>query len=128
MLTTIEIIHEPHPKKKAIYRAIHGDQQASGKTAGQALDSLEELLAATTQQEKEGTIVILQRFRPDEFFSSQQQNRMQALMNRFHDALAVDESLSDEERQELEHLISQEWQAAIARAASFLGQTDQSTH
>jgi hypothetical protein len=125
MLTTIEIIREPQPKK-TIYRAIQGEKQASGKTAGQALDSLEKLLATAAPNEGEGTLVILQRFNPDVFFSAEQQNRMQALMNRFHDALTANTSLSAEERQELEQLVNLEWQAAIARAATFLAQTGHS--
>ncbi|HBY94006.1 MAG TPA: hypothetical protein DEP84_08590 [Chloroflexi bacterium] len=67
-------------------------------------------------------LVIVQRFRPDAFFTPEQQARLQELMDRFHEALATGRDLAPEERVELERLVDAEWQAAIERGAAILKQ------
>jgi hypothetical protein len=124
MLQTIEIFQELNRRKKAKYRAVRGKQQAEGDTPGQALDSLEKLLAA--EERAVNSLVIVQRFQPDAFFSKPQQDRLQALMNQFRSAINTDATLSPEEHAELEQLIDAEWIAAIARAAAIIAQSDPS--
>ena len=63
------------------YRAICGDHQVTGQTAGQALDRLEAEL--TTESTTGETLVILQRFRPDDLFTAAQQQRLRELMDQF---------------------------------------------
>ncbi len=123
MLQTIEIYRESGTRRNKNYRAVHGQQQAEGETAGQALDSLEKML--TTSGESSNSLVILQRFQPDALFPETAQMRLQALMSRFHDAINQDTELTAEERTELEQLIDAEWIAAIARTATILAQTHQ---
>jgi hypothetical protein len=123
MLQTIEIYQESGKRSNKSYRAIRGQQQAEGKTAGQALDSLEKML--TTSGESSNSLVILQRFQPDTLFPETAQMRLQALMSRFHDAINQDTELTAEERTELEQLIDAEWIAAIARTTTILTQTNQ---
>lgn len=121
MLQTIEIYQESG--RRTGYRAIQGQQQAEGKTAGQALDSLEKIL--TTSGKSTNSLVILQRFQPDTLFPETEQIRLQELMAQFHDAINQDTELSDKDRTQLEQLIDAEWIAAIARTANILAQMNQ---
>jgi hypothetical protein len=118
-MSTIEIIQEQANIESAVYRARCRDWQAVGATPGAALDAIERLVAAT-REDGNGTVVIVQRFRPDAFFTSQQQARLQELMERFQVTLAAGKELATEERKELEALVDAEWQAAIDRAAEIL--------
>lgn len=127
MITTIEIIQEQGDAQQTTYRAIRGDRQAADTTPGQALDTLERMLAMQGGVEEEGTLVIVQRFRPDAFFTAKQQAQLQELMSRFHEACNAGQDLSPEEKQELEQLVDAEWQAAIERGAAILKQARRST-
>jgi hypothetical protein len=120
VVTIIEILQEQHEAQPPIYRAISGNRQAASTTPGQALDILDRMLAG--QGEEEGTLIIVQRFRPDAFFTADQQARLQELMDRFHTACSTGQELSPEEKQELERLVDTEWQAAIDRGAAILKQ------
>ncbi len=123
MLQTIEIYRESGKRRRTSYRAVRGRQQAEGKTPGQALDSLEKLLSA--EEKTANSLIVLQRFQPDAFFSKSQQTRLQKLMTRFHEAINTDATISPDERAELEQLVNAEWIAAIARASAMIAQTDQ---
>lgn len=120
MLDTIEIVREQWDAQQILYRAIRGEQQAAGATPGQALDSLERMLAVRGKEGETGTLIIVQRFRPDAFFTAQQQARLEALMNRFHTVRETGQVLNPEEKQELERLVDAEWQAAIERGEAIL--------
>lgn len=115
MTQAVAIVQEQQAGQKRTYRAIRGRDQATGSTPGQALDKLEALF--NSEQGQSNTFVIVQRFAPDEFFTVEQQTRLQTLMARFHEGL-----LSPHEQTELEQLIETEWQAAIQRA-SFISPT-----
>lgn len=121
-MTTIEIISEVRAEE-TIYRALCGEQQATGATPGQALDMIERELAAQGNKQSGGTLVIVQRFLPDKFFTADQQARLRELMDQFHAAIAVGEALSPQKQQELESLVEAEWNALIERAAAILKQT-----
>ena len=96
------------------YHAIAGTKQSSGATAGAALDALTAQLSA----EETGTLVIVQSFRPDQFFTAAQQQRLEQLMARWRTARDRGLLLSAEEQAELEALIETELQAATQRAAT----------
>ncbi|NUM75765.1 hypothetical protein HUU40_15490 [candidate division KSB1 bacterium] len=115
-MSTIEIIQESAQTERAICRARCREWQASGPTPGSALDALERVVAAS-QEDGNGTVVIVQRFRPDAFFTSGQQARLQELMERFHE---VGSLFDPANQKELESLVDAEWQAAIDRAAQIL--------
>ncbi len=119
-IAAIEIFREQTEAQQPVYRAIQGDRPAVGPTPGQALDTLERMLATSGDGEEEGTLVIVQRFRPDAFFTAEQQARLKELMERFHEACAAGQDLSPEEKKELEHLVDAEWRAAIERGAAIL--------
>ncbi|MCC6604716.1 MAG: hypothetical protein IT327_16020 [Anaerolineae bacterium] len=115
-MQTIAIFQEPDKRKRMSYRAIRGQQQAEGKTPGQALDSLEKLSGS----QDENALVILQRFQADAFFNQAQQEKLAELMGHLQETLKNDNALSPAERAELERLIDAEWAGAIARAASLI--------
>lgn len=125
-MTSIEIVQEQTSPTGMVYRALCRDWQALGDTPGEALDALERLLA-TGGEEGDGTVVIVQRFRPDAFFTSAQQARLKELMERFYAARAAGNELAPEERKELQALVDAEWEAAIARAAEILKQAKRTT-
>ena len=132
-MTTIEIIKEQSSPGTVVYRAVHDKLQAVGKTPGQALDALESLASRSSRfvgayftdeqkEEEEGTLVIVQRFRPDRFFNSSQQIRLRKLMDKFHNAVKEGESLLPEEMAELEALVNSEYQGAAERATVVLAE------
>lgn len=126
MLDTIEIVREQRDAQQTLYRAIRGEQQAAGATPGQALDILERMLAVRGKEGGTGTLIIVQRFRPDAFFTAEQQARLQVLMSRFQAAGETGQELDPKEKQELERLVDAEWQAAIERGKAIL-RTQRST-
>lgn len=83
-------------------------------------------MLVTPGAQEEGTLVIVQRFRPDEFFTAQQQARLQELMDRLHEAQAAGQDLPPDEKEELERLVDAEWQAAIERGSAILHQVKRS--
>lgn len=124
MIKTIQIVQEPNGAEPPAYRAIQGHQQATGKTAGEALDSLEEKLMLQGEQgeEVEESLILVQRFKPDRYFTAPQQTRLQELMARFHAAGNTTALLSPDEQAEQEQLIDVEWNAAMTRAKALLAQ------
>ena len=94
------------------YRALSGDKESTGRTAGEALDALTSQLT----EDEGGTLVIVQTHKPDQFFGARQQERLAELM-RLRDA----GSLSAEDGRELEGLIEAELRGARERAESLLG-------
>jgi hypothetical protein len=125
-MTTIEIIREQADKQHAVYRAICGEQQAAGVTPGEALDALERLLATGAEEQEAGTVIIMQRFRPDMFFTEAQQTRLRELMDQFYAARDSGQEFPPEHKQELETLVQAEWQAAIKRAEALLAESARS--
>jgi len=125
-MTTIEIIREQADQQNTIYRAICGEQQAAGVTPGEALDALESLLAASGEEPEAGTVIVVQRFRPDVFFTEEQQTRLRELMEQFRTARDAGQELPPERKQELEALVHAEWQAAIQRAHGLLDEAERS--
>lgn len=96
------------------YHAIAGHKQSAGATAGAALDALTAQLSA----EETGTLVIIQTFRPDHFFTATQQHRLAELMTKWHAAHANATTFAPDEQAELEALIASELDAATRRAAA----------
>jgi hypothetical protein len=103
-MTTITIL----PEKEDSYRALAGDKESIGRTAGEALDGLTSQLS----DDENGTLVIVQNHKADEFFDTTQQQRLTELMH-----LRQARILSSEEEQELENLIEAELDGARRRTA-----------
>jgi len=108
-MTTITIL----PEKADSYRALAGDKESTGRTAGEALDALTSQLA----DDEGGTLVIVQNRKADQFFSTAQQERLAELM-RLREAGTV----SPEDEKELEGLIEAELDGARLRAEALLNE------
>jgi hypothetical protein len=108
-MTTITIL----PEKNDSYRAVAGDKESTGRTAGEALDALSSQL----EEEESGTLIIVQRRKADQFFNAAQQSRLAELMRQRSAGM-----LSAEEETELEGLIQIELDGARQRAAALLHQ------
>lgn len=115
-MTTITILPESDNAHGTIYRAAAGDLESTGETAGQALDALTPQLT----QDETGTLIIVQHWRPDRFFTAPQQQRMEELMGRWRDARDAGQELPGDERAELERLIEAETRGAAERADAAL--------
>ncbi|XZN93515.1 MAG: hypothetical protein ACM65M_12140 [Microcoleus sp.] len=71
-MTTVAILPVLNTNGEKSYRAIAGDRQSVGQTAGQALDALTALLGETDFS----ALIVIQRFNPDELFTIQQKKNI----------------------------------------------------
>ena len=115
-MTTVAILPIYDASGNKSYRAVAGDKQSIGKTAGQALDAL-----TTELGENEfSALLLLQNFHPDQFFGVEQLSRLSELMDMWRTARDEGRSLSEEMQAELDNLIEAELKAATNRSASLL--------
>ncbi len=108
-MTTVSILPEMSGVRAGTYRAVAGNFQAVGNTIGQALGFLPQ---AQLDASENATLVVLQRLRPDQFFTAEQQQRLQELMGRWRTARDSGTALPSEEQAELEALVDAEVRAA----------------
>jgi hypothetical protein len=120
-MTTVAIWPVSGAGGERSYRALAGDKQSIGKTAGQALDALTAQLGET----EFGGLVILQSFRPDALFSAVQQERLSELMNLWRTARDQGQLLSSDQQTELDVLVNAELNAATIRTAALIQQAGQ---
>jgi hypothetical protein len=113
-MTTISIFPEHSGAQPTGYRAVAGNRQSVGRTAGEALDALTSQL----DEAERGTLVVVQHRRPDQFFTAEQQQRLQELMGRWRAARDAQTGLPADEQAELNALVEAEVRAAAARAAA----------
>jgi hypothetical protein len=114
-MTTIAILPEPLDEGTS-YRAVAGTRQSTGRTPGEALDSLSRQLA----DQESGTLIVVQHMRPDEFFSAAQRQRLAELWQRWCQARDAHAELPAMEQSELESLVAAETEATTRRAAALL--------
>jgi hypothetical protein len=103
------------------FRAVAGDKQSVGRTAGEALDAL----TLQLPQESAGTMIIVQTWRSDSLFGSEQQAKLAELMAQWRSARDRSEELSPELQAELDALTTAELKAAELRAAEILRESQQ---
>src|SRR5438046_415072 len=115
-MTKIAILAEPSVEGDTMYRAVSGARQAVAKTAGAALDAL----AAQLPPDQSGTLVVVQNHKPDQFFTAQQQGRLEDLMKRWRIVRDSGGVFSTSEQAELNALVEAEIQASGERAAAAL--------
>ncbi len=115
-MTTIAILSESPGSPTTNFRAVAGDKQSVGKTAGQALDALTSQLDET----QTGTLLVVQSLRPDHFFTAQQQQRLEELFARWRGFRDRGIPLPAEEQAELDSLVEAEVRATAERARSLL--------
>lgn len=120
-MTTVAIVPASDASGEKIYRAIAGDKQSTRRTAGEALDAL----TAQLETSEFSTLLIIQSFRPDWFFSVQQQRRLSELMSLWRTARDRGQTLPKEQQAELDSLVEAELRAATARTAALVQQLSQ---
>lgn len=117
-MTTVAILPISDLDGERAYRAISGDKCSVGKTAGQALDAL----TAQLDDIEFSALLIIQSFRPDLFFSAEQQQRLSELMVLWRSARDQGQELPPEQQAELNSLVELELQAATARTSVLMRQ------
>ncbi|MEH2213424.1 MULTISPECIES: hypothetical protein [unclassified Nostoc] len=115
-MTTVAILPTRDASGEKSYRAIAGDKHSVGKTAGQALDALTAQLGET----EFSALLVIQSFRPDAFFSAQQQERLSELMRLWRSARDRGQELLPEQQAQLDDLVEAELRAATARTAALM--------
>ena len=120
-MTKVAILPESTDAGQLAYRAIAGEHQSLGKTAGEALDAL----TATLSADEAGTLVVVQHHHPDPFFTAQQQARLNQLMARWRAARDIGVDLPPAEQAELDALADTEVRAATARTTAVLKELGQ---
>jgi hypothetical protein len=98
------------------FRAVAGDKQSVGRTAGEALDALTPQLS----EENAGAVIILQAWRPDEFFDSQQRARLEELMRLWRTARDRAVAFAPQLQAELDSLTAAELKASELRTERIL--------
>lgn len=117
-MTTITIIPGDPKGSPTTFRAVAGDVQSVGATAGQALDALTEKIGTL----QETTLIMVQPMRPDALFTAEQQQRLTELMDHWRAARDVGTSLPPQEQAELDALVEAELRAASERSAALVRQ------
>jgi hypothetical protein len=117
-MTTVAILPISDVNGEKSYRAIAGDKHSIGKTAGQALDAL----TAQLDEIEFSALLVIQSFRPDPFFSAEQQERLSELMNLWRLTQDQGQELSSEQQAELNRLVEIELRAATARTVALMQQ------
>jgi len=115
-MTTIAIVPESPGTQGTQYRAIAGNKQSVGRTAGEALDAL----APQLDEAEAGTLVVVQQLRPDHYFTAEQQKRLGELMTRWRKARDAGTPLTAPEQAELDALVEAELRAAANRAGALV--------
>jgi sarcosine oxidase gamma subunit len=100
-MATISILPESQSTGEVIWRAVAGDKESVGKTRGEALD---ELMAKMDQASSTAPILVRQ-MGPDEFFTAEQQQRLEGLMSRWRAARDGGQQLPPEDQPEWEALV-----------------------
>lgn len=120
-MTTVSLLPISDASGEKSYRAIAGDKQSVGKTAGQALDALTSQLGEV----EFSALLVIQNLHPDKFFSTEQQQRLSQLMTMWRTARDQGQTLPPEIQIELDNLVNTELNAATARTASLVQQLSQ---
>lgn len=113
-MTRVAILPEPCEDGVLRYRAIAGERQSVGNTAGEALDAISAQLPIHVK----GTLVVVQNLQADEFFTREKCARLEHLMARWRAARDAGVSLPLIEQAELDSLVQEEIVAAGRRAAA----------
>ncbi len=109
---TTAVHFEEQDSETPRFRAVSGNRQSVGRTAGEALDAL----LANEGADVESSTILIQRFVPDTYVTQAQYDRMQEL-------IAGRGALTDQEDAELDALIDAELEATIARTDALLPKT-----
>ena len=95
-----------------LFNAIAGNKHTNGRTVGEALDALNEQL----DDNERGTLIIIQNYRPDNFFGLEQQERLGSLMEQWRSARDSGNEFPPKKQEELDSLVESELIASAKRA------------
>ncbi len=115
-MTTVVVV--PNNRRGKNFRAISGEKESFGETVGEALDAMTKELELNGRN----AVVYVQDFRPDEFFTAEQQLRLAELMEKWRNARDKNEMLSADEQMELEQLIATELEGSARRTEKLANQ------
>lgn len=115
-MTTVAIMPIAGLNGEKSYRAMAGDKYSVGQTAGQALDAL----TAQLGEMEFSSLLIIQSFSPDPWFSAEQQKRLSELMAQWRAARDQDQVFPSDQQAELDALVEAELNAATARTAALM--------
>ena len=119
-MTTITILPEKSGAEGMIYRAVAGEKESVGKTAGEALDALTSQLG----DQEAGMLVILRSLRPDPLFTTEQQRRLAELMSGWRAARDANGSLDGDQQSELASLVEAELEATRRRTEAAIRESE----
>ncbi len=112
-MRAIAILPEGDHALPTTFHAVTTDRKAAGRTPGEALDALTSQLG----DEQAGAAVIVQLFRPDNYFTAEQRERLSTLMERWRAARDAGSALPPAEQDELARLVDEELHGSAERAA-----------
>lgn len=95
------------------YQAVAGECHSEGRSVGEALDAL----TLQLPEDDGESLIVVQRFRGDAFFSAAQQARLRELMQRWRASRDRGDVLPADEQAELQSLVDAELAASAARSA-----------
>lgn len=119
-MAIVAIVPISNANGETSYRAVAGDKQSIGRTAGQALD----VLIAQLGEAEFDRLLAIQGFCPDAFFGVEQQERLSELMDLWRSARDRGEAFPPEQQAELNALVEAELKAAGDRILA-LAKTDE---
>jgi hypothetical protein len=117
-MNTITIFPENPKAAVTQFRAVAGEKQSVGATAGEALDAL----TAQLGEPQATTLVVVQPQQADALFTAEQQQRLAELMTRWRAARDSGTPFPPEEQAELDSLVEVELRAALQRSADLARQ------
>jgi hypothetical protein len=117
-MNTITIFPENPRAPTPRFRAVAGEKQSVGATAGEALDAL----TAQLGEPQATTLVFVQPMQADALFTAEQQQRLAELMTRWRAARDAGALFPPAEQAELDTLVAAELRAAMQRSEALAGQ------
>jgi len=111
-MTKVTIVADNPGAPNTRFRASARNHESVGATVGAALDALTSQLDASSA----GTLIIVQNLHGDEFFTADQQARLESLFTKWRAARDAGRSLPPDEQSELESLVDAELEGAGKRA------------
>lgn len=113
-MTKVTIVAEELDTPNPRFRASADHKESVGSTPGAALDAL----TAQLDPAETGTLIVVQNFEGDKFFTHAQQHRLEELLVKWREARDSGKTLASEEQAELEALVDAELDGSARRASA----------
>jgi hypothetical protein len=115
-MTSISILPITDATGKRHYQAVSGENRSIGQTPGQALDAI----AQTLDPEGCSIFLLTPNFKPDQFFTAAQQQRLETLMAAWRNARDTEQLFPVDLQAELDELVEAELIASTQRLSASL--------